>query len=377
MGTGRAPRVEKVLILQPELVSTAQDKNHRILVVDDEPYICAILKRWIEASGYECDSAEGPSQAKRLLSEAAYSLVLSDIRMPGETGIEFLHELTNSFPDIAVIMCTGVDDPKTAIDALKLGAFGYIVKPFKQNEVIINVTNALERRRLKLAAKDYQAQLEEKVQQRTREIRRREEEIVIRLLSAVKERDDETGAHIRRIGLYSAVLAEAADWPAARVDDIRLAATMHDIGKVGIPDRILLKKGPLSRTEFNEIKRHTEYGARILSGSSIPLLNLAEEIALSHHEWWNGQGYPSGLKGEAIPESARIVAIADVYDALVHKRVYKPAVSEEETLRQMKRERESHFDPRLFDLFYELAPEFQRIRGSHQDDGLFPPAPLS
>lgn len=360
-----------MLILQPELVSAAPVKSHRILVVDDEPYICAILKRWIEAAGYECDTAENAYHAKSLLTEAAYSLVLSDIRMPGESGIEFLRELTDSFPDMAVIMCTGVDDSKTAIDALKLGAFGYIVKPFKQNEVVINVANALERRRLQLIAKNYQAELEEKVQRRTVEIRRREEELVIRLLSTVQQRDDETGAHIRRIGLYSAVLAEAAGWSAIQVDDIRLAATMHDIGKVGIPDRILLKRGPLSRTEFDEVKHHTEIGARILSGSSIPLLKLAEEIAMSHHEWWNGEGYPRGLKGETIPESARIVAIADVYDALVHKRVYKPAISEEETLRQMKAERGIHFDPRLLDLFYEVAPEFQRIRRSLQDNDLF------
>jgi len=204
--------------------------------------------------------------------------------------------------------------------------------------------------------------LEEQVHQRTADIRAREEEIALRLVWAAESRDDgETGAHIRRIGLYSEVLASAIGWERAHVDDIRIAATMHDIGKIGIPDLVLRKPGPLSAEEFTVMKTHSVIGGRILAGSKSPMLQMAKDIALSHHENWDGSGYPYGLAGEAIPIAARIVALADVFDALVHERVYKPGMSADAALEIMTRNRGQQFDPNLFDEFARQRRRFERI----------------
>jgi HD domain len=204
--------------------------------------------------------------------------------------------------------------------------------------------------------------LEEEVRKRTAEIRRREEEIIIRLVWAAESRDNDTGDHIRRLGLYSEALAKAMGWPAEESDDIRLAASMHDIGKIGIPDSILNKPGKLTDKELEIMQKHTELGAKILVGSGIPLLQMAQEIAQYHHEKWDGSGYPGGVAGKEIPASARIVTIADVYDALIHSRVYKTAKTEESTVSIMSEERGKKFDPDIFEIFLRLLPEFRRIR---------------
>ncbi len=256
----------------------------KVLVVDDEPYISRILCRWLTREGFDCVTSASTEEALRLLEQDSFSLVVSDITMPGRSGMELLALARERYPDVAVIMVTAVDDRNTAIRALELGAYGYVIKPFEQNEVIINVANALERRRLVLESRKYQQRLEEEVRERTADIRRREEEIALRLVAAAEYRDESTGAHIRRIGLYSAALAEAAGWQKQLVDDIRVAATMHDIGKIGVPDHILLKPGKLTPEEFEVVKKHPEIGAGILEGSKAPLLRLAEEIPLSHHE---------------------------------------------------------------------------------------------
>ncbi len=205
--------------------------------------------------------------------------------------------------------------------------------------------------------------LEEEVRRRTADTRNREEEIALRLVWASESRDEETGAHIRRIGRYSESLAQALGWDPRQVDDLRIAATMHDIGKIGIPDRILLKKEKLTFEEYELMKAHTKIGANILEGSDVPLLRMAREIALCHHEKWDGSGYPNGLNGDRIPESARITAVADVYDALVHKRVYKEALPEREAVALMRNESGTTFDPRIFTAFLRVLPAFRRISG--------------
>jgi putative two-component system response regulator len=259
-------------------------------------------------------------------------------------------------------MVTGVDDRKVGIQALRLGAYGYLIKPFDVNELAINAANALQRRQLALLSQATQDRLEGEVRRRTAQIRRREEEIALRLVAAAEFRDTETGAHVRRIGLYAAALAQLLGWPAGQVDDLRVAAMMHDIGKIGVPDSILLKPGPLLPDEFEIIKQHTVIGARILERSEIGLLEMAREIALSHHERWGGGGYPAGLAGEAIPESARIVAVCDVYDALVHDRVYRRALPEREVLELLQSQRGHHFDPRIVDPFLAEVSVFRTIR---------------
>ncbi len=213
--------------------------------------------------------------------------------------------------------------------------------------------------------------LEAEVARRTKSIRDREEEIALRLVVASDYRDEETGAHIRRIGLYAEQLSIALDWTLKKAYDLRIAASMHDVGKIGIPDAILLKPGKLNASEMAIMKSHTEIGARMLAGSDISLLRMARDIALHHHEHWDGHGYPDGLQGEDIPESARITTVCDVYDALIQDRAYRKALPEHEALSIMREERGKLFDPRIFDKFLELLPTFRRIRlANTEEDGV-------
>ncbi len=215
--------------------------------------------------------------------------------------------------------------------------------------------------------------LEKEVHKRTKTIRDREEEIALRLVCAADSRDDgETGSHIRRLGLYSELMAKKLGWPQDKVDEIRIAAPMHDIGKIGIPDRILRKPGKLTEEEYEIMKRHPLIGSQILSDSHSPLVNMAEEICLGHHERWDGTGYPFGLSGEQIPISARIVALVDVFDALIHKRVYKDEIELSEAINIMQKGRGSHFDPELFDLFVTLKDQMKKISEDYQDPPIRP-----
>jgi len=335
----------------------------RVLVVDDEPYIRELIQRCLELEGYVCRSAPDAEGAlEELARDAAVDLVVSDIHMPGMSGMELLATVRHRYPDVAVLMVTGVDDRKVGIQALRLGAYGYLIKPFDINELAINAANALERRRLALLSRATQDRLEEEVRRRTTQIRDREEEIALRLVTAAEFRDTDTGAHIRRIGLYSSHLARLLGWNNARRDDLRVAAMMHDIGKIGVPDSILLKPGPLNPEERVILQQHTNIGARILAGADISLIDMARAIALCHHEKWDGTGYPERLNGEQIPEAARIVAVVDVYDALVHDRVYRTALPEPEVLDFLRAQRGLHFEPRILDAFLADVAAFRAIR---------------
>lgn len=338
------------------------EQTTRILVVDDDIYVAELISRWLTPEGYRCDTAFDGKTALGMLAGENYDLVVTDIMMPGMSGIELLRTIKTVAPDMAVLMVTAVDDRETAILALQIGAYGYSVKPLDRNEILINVANALERRRITMMMRQYERVLEQKVIQKTAQVRKREEEIIFRLVSASGYRDEETGAHIKRIGLYSALMAETLGWNAAAVDDIRHAAPMHDVGKIAIPDSILGKPGKLTAEEFEVMKRHTTIGAKILGDSEIPMLQTAAEIALCHHEKWDGSGYPRGLAGEVIPESGRIVAVVDVFDALVHKRVYKPAMKDEVALNLIIEQRGKHFDPRILDCFVSVFTGIRAIR---------------
>ena len=350
------------------------DESRRgILIVDDEEYLRRLVSRQLALDGYECATAASGEEAWDLLQRGEYSLIVLDITMPGMSGLELLEKVRKARPDTAVVMVTGVDDRPTAIRALQLGAYGYIVKPFEANELAINIVNALERRRLIMVSQCHERELEEKVSERTAELRAAQEETTLRLLSATEYRDEETGAHVKRIGLYAWQIAQQLGWRGRKLEDIRLAAPMHDIGKVGIPDSILQKPGKLTPEEFEVVKRHTIIGVKILAGANSPLLHMAADIAMSHHEKWDGSGYPEGLAGEAIPLSARIVAVADVYDAMTHDRVYRPAIPEAQTLEIMQEARGKHFDPSVFDAFLEVLSQFRKIReeiGEPQDVSL-------
>jgi putative two-component system response regulator len=280
------------------------------------------------------------------------------------------------YPDTAVVMVTGMDDRSYADAAIELGAYGYVLKPFKPNELIINVGNALRRRTLEIENRSSRERLEQTVLDRTAalrdtiaqlessdaELRRLREETIRRLSWAAEFRNQETGEHIVRMSLYSALLARLAGLDADRAEAIRIASPMHDVGKIGIPDRILLKPGRLTDEERKVMEAHTEMGYRILAGSGVELLDLAAMMALTHHERIDGTGYPTGAAGEAIPIEGRICAIADVFDALTADRVYRPAFQPDEAHSLMLEGRGTQFDAELLDLFFSSFDDVLAIR---------------
>ena len=339
-----------------------------VLVVDDEAAVRGLITRWLSAEGYACAQAADADAALEHLRTRDVHLVTSDITMPGRCGIELLREIRRTYADTAVIMMTGVGQAKSAIEAFTHGASGYLVKPVEREELLFQVRSALERRQLIIDKREYTRQLEEKVRTQTVLIRRSHEETIHRLVVASMCRDEETGAHIRRTGLFSEVLARVAGWSAAEVESIRMAAPMHDVGKIGIPDAILQKPAALTAEEFEIMKTHTTIGAQMLTGSDSPMLQMAREIVLKHHERWDGTGYPAGLAAFDIPEAARIVAIVDVYDALTHDRVYRPALPEDKVLGMIQQDAGSHFDPALVALFLAHFDEIQQIAREHPDE---------
>jgi putative two-component system response regulator len=265
-------------------------------------------------------------------------------------------------------MLTGRNDAHSAIAALSEGASSYLIKPVSAEELMFQVRRSLEHRQFVIDKRAYTNDLEMRVRQQTMEIRYAHEETIHRLVTAASLRDEETGAHIRRVGLYSELFAEALNWSPEEIDQIRMAAPMHDIGKIGIPDAILRKPGRLTAEEYEIMKQHTVIGGEVLAGARTPVLKLAHEIALNHHERWDGNGYPNGISRESIPEAARIVSIVDVYDALTHDRVYRKAFSRDKCLEMMEQECGTQFDPILLRLFISLEPEIHQISAENPDE---------
>lgn len=340
----------------------------RLLVVEDDSLIGGLLARWLSDEGYPCSRAASADEAMIYLRKHDVALVTLDIRMPGVSGLQCLKKVKQEFPDTAVLMVTGEGDTSVAIEALTSGAHGFLQKPTEQAELIIQVKRALDHRRMTLENRQYNLRLAEKVREQTAVIMAAHKETVGRLIRASLYRDEETGSHIRRTGEYSELLAMRAGWSSDDAALIHLAAPLHDIGKIGIPDAILRKPGRLTAEEMAIMRTHTTIGAKMLSGSTLPMLQMAEEIALNHHEHWNGKGYPNHRTGFEIPESARIVAIVDVFDALSHDRVYRAAMSEDEVLEILREGRGQHFDPVLLDLFFEILPEIRNVVDNVPDD---------
>jgi putative two-component system response regulator len=352
----------------------------RVLVVDDEAPIRRLLTRLLARHGYECAEASDTLEARAKLDEDDFELVLTDMNMPGDSGMELIQDVIANHYNTATVMVTGQDDTALANAALELGAYGYVVKPFQGNEILINVFNALRRRTLEIENRRHRQRLEQMVQERTAELWKavqdlewaRDElqasrsETIERLSIAAEFRDDETAQHIHRMSRYCGLLARSAGADEERSELIRVASIMHDVGKIGIPDQILLKPGKLTLEEFAIMKTHAEIGHRILAGSDSELLKLAAEIALTHHEWFDGRGYPNGLVGEDIPFEGRVGAIADVFDALTSNRIYRRAYNLGEALEIMKQGRGAQFDPDLLDLFFDDIPEVLRIKERHE-----------
>lgn len=337
----------------------------RVLVVDDEPGVRRYLLRAVEGRGCSAESVDSAVAALERVSSGQFAVVLADVRMPVHNGIWLLRRIKETELDVAVVMVTGESEVHTAVDCLTHGAANYVIKPANPDVLAHAVKMCLENRRLQIESRAYRGDLERMVFERTERLEQAlialkrsnaalegaHRESIYRLATAAEFRDEDTGNHIRRMGLFCHVLAEALGVDPEFLSLIRLAGLMHDVGKIGVHDAILLKPGRLTEGERREISTHTVIGARILSESNSPLFRMAEEIALSHHEHYDGTGYPAGLKGDDIPLSGRIAAVADVFDALTSHRVYRAAFSVDEAVNMIREGSGSHFDPRVVQAF--------------------------
>ncbi len=305
-------------------------RNARILIVDDQEANVRLLERILQQAGYaNLKGITDPRLVLPLFAGFRPDLILLDLHMPHADGFAVMEELRPRIPEDAylpILVLTADITPEAKQRALSGGARDFLTKPFDATEVILRIRNLLQTRFLHLQLQNQNQILEEKVRERTQELEEARLEILERLALAAEFRDDDTGQHTHRVGETSALLARALRFPDARVELVRRAAPLHDVGKIGIPDLILLKPGKLTSQEYEVMKTHTTIGARMLSGSRFPLLQLAAEIALSHHERRDGAGFPRGLKGEAIPIEARIVAVADAFDAMTYDRPYRKAL---------------------------------------------------
>jgi len=338
-----------------------------ILVVDDQAVIRVSLLKMLRKHGFSCSAVADGRASLALLERERIDLVLCDIQMPGMSGLDLVKALAPRIPEIAIVMVSSMDNAEMAMECLRHGAYGYVLKPFKTNDILIAVANGLRRRMLELDYQDREQLLAHRVAEQTLVIRASREEVALRLISASEHRDNETGAHVRRIGLFAAEMARVLGWDEDRVESIRAAAPMHDIGKIGVPDRILQKDGALNEEEWIIMKTHTTMGAAILKDSTVPFIQMGARIADCHHEKWDGSGYPRGLKGEAIPLEARITCLLDVYDALSNRRVYKRPWEEAEVLGYLHTMSGRLFEPRLVDHFFNNFSRFRVIQSGHPD----------
>ncbi|MFC4307199.1 HD domain-containing phosphohydrolase [Cohnella boryungensis] len=330
----------------------------KILIVDDQEYNISLLERILKRAGYEdIYSTEDPHGVLDMIRRVDPDIVLLDLHMPGRDGLQVLQEIREQGEEdqyLPVLMLTADTTPEVKQQGLQFGANDFLTKPYDRTEVVLRIRNLLKTRELHLQLQQQNNTLEESVRERTKELSQAKLEMMQLLGRAAEYRDDMTGQHTHRVGELSARIAERLGFPLREVDMIRKAAPLHDIGKIGIPDEILLKPGRFEPHEFERMKAHTTIGANILGGSYFNILQLARVIAQSHHEKWDGTGYPERLAGEHIPIEARIVALADFYDALTHERPYKRAWTPEETMEEIRRQRGVHFDPRVVDAFEEL-----------------------
>jgi putative two-component system response regulator len=333
-------------------------KRSKILIVDDQEANVVLVQNILREQGFlGIQSLTDARLVLPLFLDFQPDLVLLDLRMPHVDGLSLLKQLRSRIPDsvyLPFLIITGDLSQRTRQAALTLGAKDFLTKPINPAEAVLRMYNLLETRFLYLELEASNRVLDERVRERTRELELAQAEMLRHLALAADYRDDLTGLHAQRVGLLASLLAEAIGVPQDEVKLIRGAAPLHDLGKIGIPDHILLKSGDLTPEEFQIVKTHTAIGGKILSGSSFPLLKMAEQIARYHHERWDGSGY-LGMKGESIPLSARLTSVADTFDVLTHSRPYKAASSVEEALVEIQKERERQFDPSLVDAFAKLV----------------------
>ncbi len=367
----------------------------QILIVDDDAAVRDLLAEGLGAHGYRVRTAAAADEARSTFgSPGSFDLVLCDLNMPGSSGQELLHWLKQTDPDVAVIMVTGVAEAQVAVGCMRDGAADYVVKPFHLPEVLTRVDQALEKRRLLIENRSYQQNLETLVAERTREvvqamghIRTLHEELrgaydstLSALMIALDYRDFETQGHSIRVVEYTERLAREMGVEEPELTDIRRGTMLHDVGKIGIPDGILRKPGPLDEDEWEIMKLHAELGYKMLK--DIPFLARPAEIVLAHQEKWDGSGYPRGLRGPEIPLGARIFSVADTFDAMTSDRPYRRALTYEQARQEIIDYSGRQFDPRVVEAFLEVLPEewdeirdhVQRVLAERSSPGM--PEPL-
>lgn len=365
-----------------------QERGHPILIVDDEGSVRDIIERSLRKVGYgQIAQADSVAAARRRIAQdGPFALVILDIRMPEESGTKLLHELAPLAPHTVTVMATGVAEIETAVQALKAGAYDYLVKPLIPDAIQIAVSRALRKRLLELDARERRERIEQLVGERTQTLEATRHALLTALCHMAEFRDAETGAHLRRIPRYARIVALDLAQNSAYADAItekfiaRLveSAPLHDIGKVAVPDSVLLKPGPLTPQEFEQIKLHTVRGrdlclsvkSQVGEGASF-FIDVATEITYSHHEQWDGGGYPTGCAGAEAPLAGRIVHLADFYDACRSPRIYRPRpIPRDQVVRMIKEGRGGHFDPEVADAFVRALDRFVAVEEGVSTDDL-------
>ena len=371
-------------------------RDSKVMIVDDEQLVIRVVRRFLSSDGYDnFITLTDPRDALATLEQEQPDVVLLDIMMPHVSGLELLRARYDreDLQHIPFIILTANTENETKRQALKLGATDFLNKPVDPNDLVLRVQNALIIKRHHDHLANYAIELESQVRERTQQIEASREQIIHCLARAAEYRDNETGEHVIRVGKYCGVIAKQLGFDDQYCREISLAAQLHDVGKIGIPDSVLLNPGKLSAEEFevmkthcglgmeimeplaqadiDRIRRHAEMGSFIMEGVDSPMLELAASIARTHHEKWDGTGYPGRLKGADIPIEGRICCVADVYDALCSDRPYKPKFPIKQCLEIMLSERGSRFDPDVLDAFFERIEEIEEIRLSHDDSQQF------
>jgi len=355
-------------------------KQLKILIVDDEGLVRRLLHEKLSSEGYLCQQAGNANQALDKLYESPADLVLLDVKMPDKSGIELLPEIKANYPDTAIIMATALTDTNLAIQCMKQGAYDYLTKPLNLDEVVISVDRTLEKRRLELENRDYQQQLEQRVEEQAKEIRDSYLNAITALAHALEAKDRYTSGHSQRVAEISVAIAEELGIPPSTVETIRLAGLVHDIGKMGVQESVLNKPDILTDNEFEQIKIHCELGERILS----PLIKDKDilDMVRHHHERYDGSGYPDGLSGEdmllgakilALSDAydtitsqlltgAQILAVSDAYDAMTSERPYRSAMSAKAACDEIEHGKGTQFDPAVANAFLRIIKKQSRSR---------------
>ncbi len=334
------------------VVKGGNGARKRILVVDDEMPIRMLLQKILEANGYICRTAENAGHARELLDEKPSDLVLCDINMPGESGLDFIRFVLKAYPDTAAIMVSAIGDPHLAESMLELGVYDYIIKPMDRNGILISVANAFRRRELEMANRSYRRNLEQMVDERTNSLQRSMSQLenamngIVRAIAhTVETRDPYTAGHQRRVADLAAAIAQEVGFDRDQVEAVRVAAIIHDLGKISVPAEILSKPSRLTANEFNLIKEHPQVGFDIVKDIEFPW--DVSTMVYQHHEKMDGSGYPLGVAGDEILPESRVLTVADVVEAMASHRPYRPGLGVDVALGEIDKNKGKFYDPEM------------------------------